>query len=516
MAEGSPVAVAARGARLRGWLAALLILVAGAVLRLHGLASFSIDGDEIYTIWETRSARAAAAAQGSTLEAWKTRALLAFSDRRLDAPGLDPKSAWRLRWAWRTHPLTLLLNEAAFACLRESAAAARAAPLLFGLLSLVVLPLLMRRLAGDRAALLLLALIALCPAHVLVSKFARYESACFFFGGVAALAAANFARERRRSDELVSLVASLLLVASHLTGALVAATLLVHVALILRGKVARVALPLAAAAALALLAFGSLGRVVATIDARLLTPRFTSPWWRNALSLLYNVGPAVAALAAIALVRARRAALSGIAPVASALLISALALLAISGWQGVGTRYFAASSACALLLAALGAESLFRIERTRRLALPAAVVALATQLPLLASDWIDGQRYDWSGAAAELQQRARPDDAIVSDWGGILDFYRKDRPPVAELPRTVAALDRQLRESGSLRAFLVLARQRGRHVWPSDERLLDDWLAAHARCVATLGKERFDRLLYRFELEIDEIDIEALRRTPAR
>jgi hypothetical protein len=46
--------------------------------------------------------------------------------------------------------------------------------------------------------------------------------------------------------------------------------------------------------------------------------------------------------------------------------------------------------------------------------------------------------------------------------------------------------------------------------------LLEPWLAAHARRVATLGRERFDRLVRRFELEIDEVDVEALRRTPPR
>lgn len=516
MPAGSSVAVAARGARLRGWFCALILFAVGASLRVHGVASLSVDGDEIYTIWETRSARIAAAAADSSIDAWKTRALLALSDRRLDAPGLEPKEAWRLRWAWRTNPLTLLLNEAAFATFGESASAARLFPLIFGLASLVVMPLLMRRLAGERAALLLLALLALCPSHVLLSKLARYGSACFFFGGVAALAAARFARERRRGDEVVCIVASLLLVASHLTGALVAATLLVHLALFLRSRSARVVLPLAVAAAVALFAFGSLGRVAETIGTGIAGPHVDGAWWRIALSLLYNVGPAVAALAAVAMARAKRAELAGVGAFASALLIPSLLLLALAGWREIGARYFAPSSACAVVLAALGAEALFRMERTRPRALAAVILALATQLPLLASDWIDGQRYDWSAAAAELQRRTRPDDAIVSDWGGILDLSLRERPPVLAMPPTVAGLDRQLREGAAARAFVVLERQRGRCVRPADAELLDEWLATHARRVATLGRTRLDRALYRFELEIDEVDVAALRGTPPR
>jgi dolichyl-phosphate-mannose-protein mannosyltransferase len=516
MPAGSSVVAAARGARPRGWLVALVLFVAGAALRVHGVADLSITGDEIYTIWETRSARAAATAAGSPLDAWLLRARLAFGSERLDAPGLDPKAAWRLRWAWRTNPLQLLLNEGAFELFGDSPLAARAFPLLFGVAALIVLPLMMRRLAGERAALLLLALLALCPAHVLMSKLARYESMSLFLGGVAALAAANFARERRRRDEVVSLVASGLLVASHVTGALVAATLVFQVALLLRGRIARVVLPIAAAAGVALLAFGSLGRVVATIDAGVGSPRVDSPWWRIALSLLYNVGPAVAALAAVALLRARRAALAGVAPIASALLIPAVALLALACWRPIGVRYFAPCSACAVALAALGAEALFRIERTRRSALPALVVALLSQLPLLASDWIDGQRYDYAAAAAELERLTRPDDAIVGDWGGILDFYLKGRAPVADLPRSVDALDRKLRESGAARAFVVLERQRGRLVWSGDAAQLEGWLARNGHRVATLGPLRLDHPLYRFELELDEVDLEALRCSPPR
>jgi hypothetical protein len=248
-----------------------------------------------------------------------------------------------------------------------------------------------------------------------------------------------------------------------------------------------------------------------TIGAGVSRHRLATPWWRTFASLLYNVGPSVAALAAVAMARARRAALAGIAPIVGALVIPAVTLLVVGQWKDVGTRYFGAVAACGVVLAALGAEALFRMERTRRVALPVVVFALLLQLPLLASDWVDGQRYDFAGAAARLQELGKSDDLVLSDWGGILDYYLKERPPVAELPPTVTTLDQRLRESPARRAFVVFTRQRDQWVWPGNATLLKKWLDAHARRVAVLGEERFDRRLYHFELELYEVDVAALR-----
>jgi len=503
-----------------GWIAALLLFVVGAALRIHDVAALSVNGDEIYTIWETRTARAAAGSVGF-VTAWKQRFDLMMKADPPPPPGVLKEELWRLRWGYRTNPLHLVANEAGFALLGDTPLAARLSSLLFGITALVALPLLARGLWGDRYALLLLAVVALSPNAIEHARFARYYAASFLFGGIAALAAARFTQHRRRRDELLFLVASLLLVASHITGALVAALLLLWMAFGARSRSAIAALVATAIVAGAAWQFGPLKKVVDTISEGIV-PTNVYRSWHMAAGLVYNVGPGLMALGALAIgwwpPRGRRAAL---VPLALTVLAPAWVLFTLNYRHDIGPRYFTAIEGVGALVAACGLERLVAATERRRLAQVVAALLLAAQLPLIASNAVDGQRFPISEATARIAALRQPGDRVVANWSGIYEYYLDrdyDVPhEVMELPTTLATLEERMLEGDKRRALLVLERQRGRVAWSGPATRLEEWLERHAKPVATLGETRLDSLLerfgagYRYELSLFEVDLTALR-----
>jgi len=524
IATPPPAARLGAPSRIRsGWIAALLLFVAGAALRIHDVATLSVNGDEIYTIWETRTARAAATSVGVGT-AWKQRFDLMVKADPPPPPGVPKEELWRLRWGYRTNPLHLVVNEASFALLGDTPFAARLSSLLFGLAALVVLPLLARGLWGDRYALLLLAVVALSPNAIEHSRFARYYAASFLFGGIAALAAARFTQHRRRGDELLFLAASLLLVASHATGALVAGLLLLWMAFGARSRLALAALALAGLVGWAAWQFGNLQKVSTTIHDGI-RPTSVYRSWRMAAGLYYNVGPGLVALGALALAwwppRGRRAAL---VPLALTVLAPAWILFTLNYRHDIGPRYFTAIEGVGALVAACGLERLLAATRRPRLARWIAALLLAAQLPLLASNAVDGQRFPIAEACARVAALRQPGDRVVANWAGIYEYYlERDHPgvphEVMELPTTIATLDEGLREGDRPRALLLLERQRGRLAWSGPESRLQEWLARNAKPIAVLGEARLDSLLerfgagYRYELALFEVDLATLRAT---
>ncbi|MBL8840312.1 MAG: glycosyltransferase family 39 protein [Planctomycetes bacterium] len=520
---GSPPARPA--SRRLGWIAALLLLAIGSALRLNDVATLSVNGDEIYTIWETRSARTAAA-QVDVATAWKQRAELMVKADPAPPPGLPQEELWRLRWGYRTNPLHLLLNEASFALFGDSPFAARLSSLACGLLALVLLPLLARGLWGDRFALLLLAVLALSPNAIEHARFARYYSASFLFGALAALAAARFTQHRRRRDEWLFAGSALLLVLVHSTGALVAGLLLLWMAFGARSKLAIACLALGAAAAAGLWWLGPLKKIVDTIGEGI-RPTSVYRSWRMAAGLFYNVGPGLVALGAWSLACwPRRGQRLAQLPLALTVLLACWILFTLNYRHDIGPRYFAAIEGVGALLAACGLERLCAVEGRRRLAHAAAALLVAAQLPLLLSNAADGQRFPIAETVERLRLVAQPHDRVMANWGGIFEYHleRAGGPlrNVMELPNNLATLEERLLERRASdgtppRAWLVLERQRGQLSWAGPSHRLVDWLAQHAQPVETFGTVRLDSLLnrfnagYRYELALYEVDLAALR-----
>jgi hypothetical protein len=510
-------------APLFGWLAALVLVVAGVALRLNDLGTLSVNGDEIYTIWETRSARTAAEGV-DVVTAWRQRLALITQNDPTPPQSLPRDELWRLRWGYRTNPLHLLANEACFALAGDSPLAARLSSCVFGLLALLVLPLLARGLFGDRFALMLLAVLAFSPNAIEHARFARYYSAAFFLGALAALAAARFTLHRRRGDEWLFVVSAAALVLAHSTGVLVALLLLLWMAFFARSRVAQLSL----AAALLLVAaawwFGPLKKLVDTIDGGI---RPTSVYcsWRMMAGLFYNVGPGLVALGGLALfwwpARGRRLPL---VPVAGTVLVSCWTLFSLNYRHDIGPRYFAAVEGVGALMAAAGLERLAGATVRVGLSRLAGFALLLAQGPLLASNAADGQRFPIEAAVQRLARLADPGDGAAANWAGIYKYYldRGNQPlkDIFELPNSMHSLEAHLLDEGNgrTRAFLVLERQRGQLSWTGPSQPLADWLVRHGRHVETLGLERFDSPLerfgagYRYELSIYEVDLSALRR----
>jgi hypothetical protein len=83
--------------------------------------------------------------------------------------------------------------------------------------------------------------------------------------------------------------------------------------------------------------------------------------------------------------------------------------------------------------------------------LPATLTAIiiATGVPTLASDYHDGRRYNFRGAAAWLKPRISPGDIVFSDQHMVLDYYLPGRE-VQRLRHDTVPLARSLRDLRSL------------------------------------------------------------------
>jgi len=472
-----PSAVAPpHGATTATLLLCAALLGVGVFLRLTQVEDGALTGDEIYTLW---TARAAIAEPGS----------------------LKAEELWHERWAWITQPLSQLATTGAFALFGVSPFTARLFPLLAGLLALLVLPWWIGRLYGTRAGLCALALLALSPRHVMESQFARYESACFLFGGLTLLAALTSLRSGRRRDRILAAGFGVLAVGAHLMAALPVLVIL-GTPLLVRARLQRRAALVPVLVVAGLLAGWVLRHeILGVLRDGFPTDPVRMPAWRLAASEVYNLGLLPCALAAAFVVGAvRRPQLEAAVPVLAWLAPAGL-LGAVSAFKAVGPRFLSAAEPALLLLAVLGIARWADRRPSHagvRSALAVALVGLS-QLPLLISDARDGQRYDFRRLGEQLVAITRPDDLLLCDETGIVEFYVGK--PTRPLPDDVDKLNDVVRAAAPQRVFLSIRRQRGElvHAQPAQ---LQAWLDTHGEWLATFGRRRLDDVLYRFEVQL--------------
>lgn len=470
----------------RGKLLVLVLFAAGVALRWHDLGELSVTGDEIYTIGEAETA--------------------------LTSPELRTENeTWRLRWGQRTNPLHLWLTQVAMHLVDEPALAARLFPFAFGILAMIVLPLLLTRIAGRRAGLVLLALLTFSPMHIDYSRLARYQSAAFLFGGICLLCTLQWFSVRNFRCGLVAILAGALATLSHVTSFALVASVVLSLMLFGRpGKKAYATLGALLAAAGGAF-FEKIRRTVLVIREGIPRPFGAPPPWRILASIAYSMGPLVAFAALWQCLHfVRRRDRIGLALMTS-VAVPMAGLLFLSQFYDVGPRYFAAICAGVMLLAALALSgfSAGRPDGQGRRTLVLTTVVCLSLLPTVVSDQIDGQRYDFRSVAARLQETAGPSDLILAKWHSNLEFYLPRE--THELTYDLDALDRQIRASDAARAHLVLQAQRGRLVFPGQVEDFFGRFEPYLLARESFFQRRLDDRLYRFELQLLTVDAAALR-----
>lgn len=459
----------------RPWLV-LALLVLGIALRAYELGELSLHGDEILTLRNAESA------------------LLPRDEQSGDR-------LWQADWAAKTTPLLQHGTALVFRGLGPTPLAARVLPFLAGVFALCLFPLLARRLWNGSTGLVCLALLATCPRHVEMSRLARYQSLSYLFGGLTVLAVALLLARRRGPWTSLALVSGVLAVAAHPSGLLVAAVSVTVVAAVRwregdRRLVAGIAV-LAAAVGGWFLAQG----VPSVVSGGFTVGEAGTSPWRLGAVLTYSTGPLLVLLGCAAGVEAlgRRQAVGGF--LALAFLAPAVVLAALATFKAVGVRFFGAAEPALLLLAVLGAARLGG-ERGKRVAIVTGVLVLS-QVPLLVSNLVDGQRYDYRGLSAEVLARTTADDVVLGEGHETLDHYLGRS--TEELPASVAELEARVAATEGRDVYLAVLRQRGGLVYGSEAGLLEEWLASHAAHLATIGRRRPDDRLYRFEIELHAV-----------
>lgn len=456
------------------------VVVAAVLLRMRHLGEWSLSGDEFYTVLEGK----AALAEDSTLA----------EDLRDHA-----------QWARNANPLLQLVTVASFSMLGPTVLAARLFPLLAGLAALLVLPWLVHRWQGPRAAGVALLLLAFCPLHIEASCTARYQSMQFLFAGSALLSTLIWLDSGRRSYVVAAILCGVLTVASHVSGGLILGTLLLF--LLLSGRLgwkgSGVLLLLVAVAAVVKLE--ECQHALQVIRRHNTLSNYRPSYLRLLLSQVYNLGPLLCLFAALGgILACRRSKPAGCLLLSTALLPCAT-LLALSTGFDVGVRYFASIHPAILLLAVLGVVALGRRWQDRGMFWLPALLVTSTQMPLVLSNQVDGQRYPFAEVAQRLSETATPEDLILADSHGILGYYAD--LPLQELPDWIERIEEATRGHPQRRATVVVQRQRGRIVSTREPEALEAWLELHSLHREDFGRRRPDDRLYCFELSLFQVEL---------
>jgi 4-amino-4-deoxy-L-arabinose transferase-like glycosyltransferase len=395
----------------------------------------------------------------------------------------------------------------------------RLVPALAGTLAIPAIYLFGRRLVGSRAALFAALLVTLNPTQVLYSQLARYWSLVFLFSIIAPIAIYLGARDRDGRMFGLGVLATILAGLSHPAGAIcVGGPALLLLAGVRREQLvewaARPAVRIGAVVvvvlvALALYRFVPLLRGWISMHDRmpgygqfLLRPQ-APPGVKQVMRLValtesLTVPVVLAALAGVYLVwraaRDRQVAL---------FLFSVAAfqigfLLLVSLRTSVSLYYFLPSTPAFFLGAGLFLDWLCRMDwRTRPAWLVPATITLmilAAGMPTLISDYRDGRRFDFRGAAEWLTQEMKPGDVVFSDQPMVLQHYLPTTK-VLHLQQNSAPLADSLRSlEGGGRSGLWLVAPAASHAFRATlkEGGLRHWIYTSCQLRNTLGRGRVD------------------------
>jgi mannosyltransferase len=395
----------------------------------------------------------------------------------------------------------------------------RLLPAIFGVLTIPALYIVSRRLVGTVAALLATLLLAVSPLHVYYSQFARYWSLVFLLSAVYPYAIYLGIRERDRRALGIGIVTGVLAALAHPVSVLLVGGLVIwflvgslrlsDVTQWWSQKAVRwgVLIAVILAAIIALRFIPVLRGWISMHDRTPGSGQFLlhSPNRQGVKQILYLVAYAESLTLPVALT-----AIAGIWVLwqgrdrSLALLLTWLAvfpvlfLTLISVRTPVSTYYLVPAAPVFFIGAGVFLERLFDVDwklRPRWL-LPATVVAvvMTAGAPTLISQYRDGRRYDFRGAARWLETRLTPSDVVFSDQHMVLAHYLPGTPverlresgPLGEALGTL----RQSRTGGSLWIVSPLPS----HALRTNPKIggLNRWIYEHCQLRNTIGVGRLD------------------------
>jgi 4-amino-4-deoxy-L-arabinose transferase-like glycosyltransferase len=395
----------------------------------------------------------------------------------------------------------------------------RLVPAIAGTIAIPALYLVGRRIVGSPAALFAALLVTLNPTQILYSQLARYWSLVFLFCSIAPFALFLGVRDRSGRMFALGVVATILAGLSHPVGVLaVGGPALLVLAGLRREQWAEWwshagvrwgAVALLVVLALALYRFVPLLHGwISTHDqtpgyGQFLLPTQRPPGVKQLVRLTgladsLTVPVALAAVAGVYLVWRAGVHRSVALLLASVAVFHLGFLLLVSFRTSVSLYYLLPSTPAFFLGAGSFLDWLCGISRPTRPSwvVPATVTAmmLAAGVPTLISDYRDGRRFDFQGAAQWLTEQMRPGDVVFSDQPMVLQHYLPE-VKVFHLQQNPEPLAESLRRlQGRAPSSLWLVAPAPSHAFRATlkEGGLRHWMYGNCQLRNTLGRGRVD------------------------
>jgi 4-amino-4-deoxy-L-arabinose transferase-like glycosyltransferase len=397
----------------------------------------------------------------------------------------------------------------------------RLLPAVFGVLAVPIFYVICRRLLGSRAALLGALLVAVSPILVYYSQFARYWSLVFLLCSVYPYAIYIGLRERNGAYLALGIVTCVLAVLAHPVSVLLVGGMGIWIlaTYLKREHLARLwnrsSVKWPVLLFVLLTGFAAIRSVtllrgwITAHDTRQTTTEFllSVPSKPGLKQVLYMAGfvdgltlalVLSGALGIYLLWRERDRSLALFLTLVFLLPVVFLTLLSFR--TPVSTFYLVPTIPVVFMGAGFFLDRLSRLQWNLRPAwlLPAALtlLILAEGAPTLLSQYRDGRRYDFRGAAQWLDENLTSDDVIFSDQFKVVTHYMPGRA-VRRLrgdPAPLMQAAQVMHRSGSGQGVLWVVKPAASHAFRTNPRLgsLDHWLYGNCQLKITVGRSRLD------------------------
>ncbi len=393
----------------------------------------------------------------------------------------------------------------------------RLLPAFFGVLGIPVFYLMTRRLVGTRAALFGAFLIAVSGLHVFYSQFARYWTLVFLLCSIYPYAVYLGLRERNRRLLLLGIATAGLAVLAHPASVLPSGGLVLwmlgtyvrkaRLQSLWRERSVRWAL-----AVVALLAAGAAVRFIPLLRAwiwqRDTVPRgeflLHLPMTPGVKQILYvfayveSLSLALFLTGVLGLYLLWRGRDRSLALLLTCMFVFPIAFLVLLSFRTpVSTFYLVPTLPIMFIAAGVLLDHIAGVDwglRPRWLvAAVLSVLIVAAGAPTLISQYRDGRRYDFRGAAHWLQEKIAPGDVVVSDQSEVTTYYlagRKAERLVADPPRLTRTVE-SLPDGRSLWIIAPYSAQGGHRTNPKLGGL-KSWIYDNCRLRHVVGVARLD------------------------